>query len=88
MWDLWLIKLSNLVTIGNISTVAGILLALVYFYYRIRRFVALQQAEFLKYVNSLTQSQTLQIKEVVHKELNTNGNDAPVSNGQAQTDVK
>lgn len=63
--DLW-IKFINVVTVGNLSTIAGIICALVYFYYKVRRYLAMQQVEFIKYLESLTSGQTTQIEKCIH----------------------
>lgn len=64
--DIWL-KFTNTITIGNISAVITIILFLIYGYYRIRRYLALQHSEFLSYVASLTESQTARIEACIHK---------------------
>lgn len=63
----WLIKFSNLVTVGNLSTFAGIIMALVYFYYRIRKYIAQQHAEYMAYISTLTANQTAHIEACIHK---------------------
>lgn len=64
--DIWL-KFTNVVTIGNISAVVTLILFGIYGYYKIRRYLALQHAEFIAYVESLTNAQTARIEECIHK---------------------
>jgi hypothetical protein len=62
-----LIVLSNLVTVGNILSVATLGCAGVYAYYKIRRYIARQHHEFMDYLKTLTNEQTQHLEECIHK---------------------
>jgi len=64
--DIWL-KISNVVTIGNITATVTIICTLIYGYYRIRRYLALQHKEFLDYLKTLTSEQTSYLEACIHK---------------------
>jgi hypothetical protein len=64
--DLWL-RFTNVVTIGNIMSVVTLILTGIYGFYRIRRYLAQQHAEFVAYLATLTEQQTTRIEACIHK---------------------
>jgi hypothetical protein len=64
--DLW-IRIQNTVSIGNIGAVVTIILFIIYSYYRIRRYLAQQHAEFIAYLQTLTVEQTARIEACIHR---------------------
>lgn len=82
--DLWL-KFTNVVTVGNMSAVSILICAGIFFYYKIRRYLAQQHAEFLIYLNSLTEAQTTRLEECIHKLPEHPEN--PATNGGTSTKV-
>lgn len=57
-----LVRISNLVTVGNIGTVLSVAGFIVLGYYNLRKLIAKQQAEFKAYVATLTVHQTAQLQ--------------------------
>lgn len=64
--DLWL-KITNVVTVGNIGGFFFLLSAIVLGYYKLRRLIAKQHHDFLAYVATLTEEQTAHIEACIHK---------------------
>lgn len=83
--DLWL-KFTNVVTVGNMSVVVTLICFGIYGYYKIRRYIALQHAEFLKYVQSLTATQTAHIEACIHTIPGHPENSTPPGNSSDNAD--
>lgn len=80
-----LIILSNLVTVGNILSVATLGCAGIYAFYKIRRYLAVQHYEFMTYIATLTKEQTEHLEDCIHKipyhPENNSESGAPAANG-------
>jgi hypothetical protein len=68
MWDLWLVKLSNVITLGNLGAVATLIGGGIYFFYKIRRYLALQHYQYLEYLKELEMQHKKEIEQIVSEQ--------------------
>jgi flagellar biogenesis protein FliO len=64
MLDLWLVKLSNVITLGNMGAIATLIGGGIYFFYKIRRYISLQHYEYLKYIEQLEAQHKKQLQSL------------------------